>query len=111
MPARKSSRRISPGWIGARRFPVMTPRKSTRPASTALRLMVMASSRVIVDDLDIPCAVLAPVETDSPLIVDADAVLAAPAALQRLKAVARGNSQVLQTLGRIELPQLRACPS
>ena len=58
--------------------------------------------RVVVDDLDVEGIGGAPDEADAPLIVDADAVLAATIALERLEPVAGRNGQVGEGVGRIE---------
>ena len=44
---------------------------------------------MVVRDLDVPCFAIAPSETDTPLIVDPNAVLPASVAPQRLKTIAR----------------------
>src|SRR5580700_4517479 len=100
MGSRKSSRRISPGWTGGSRLPVVTSAKSTRFASKSSRLMLMASSLVVVHDLDVPCGAVAPFEAYPPLIVDADAMFSASIAMQGLEAVAGRNPQIVELLGR-----------
>jgi len=62
----------------------------------------MALPLVIVHDLDVPCRAFPPLEAYSPLIVDADAVLLAPIAVQRFEVVARRNTQIFESLGRID---------
>jgi hypothetical protein len=47
-----------------------------------------------------------PLETDTPLIVNPDAVLALPVANQGLKLVARWNEQILQCFGTMQEIQL-----
>jgi len=49
---------------------------------------------MVVNNLNIACLTVRESETDSPLVVDADAVLPCPAALQRLKPVCRWHAQV-----------------
>jgi len=53
-------------------------------------------------------ASLAPSEANAPLIVDADAVPAAPVAMQGFEPVTRWNSQIVQLLGRIYCKDLGA---
>src|ERR1700730_10972650 len=67
--SRNSLNRISPGWVGA-------------------KSAIGFSYPVIVDELDVPGAAGAPGETDGPLVVDADAVLAATGAGQLLQSIA-----------------------
>ena len=55
----------------------------------------MIAPLVIINDLDIVSIVLAPYKTDSPLIIDADAVLALAVAAQFFQMVAGRNPQVL----------------
>jgi phage tail protein X len=64
------------------------------------------SRSVIVDDLDIAGAVGCPDEAHPPLLVDPDAVLAAPVTRQRLEAVAGRRLQVLQDGGPVQLCEL-----
>ncbi len=61
---------------------------------------------MVVDDLNVVRVAAAPSETDPPLVVDSDAVLPAPVALERLQPVARRYAQVVQALGGVELNQL-----
>jgi hypothetical protein len=61
---------------------------------------------VIVNDLDVVGVTASPSETDPPLIVDADAVLALPITSQSFQAVPRRNTQVVQALGRIKHAEL-----
>jgi len=45
------------------------------------------------------------------LIIDADAVLAAPVAVQSFEPIARRNSQILKLLGRIDREKLGSRPT
>jgi len=54
---------------------------------------------VIVDDLDVVCVGSEPSETDAPLIVDSDAVLASPVSGEFLKAI-RGRDAKVEEAGR-----------
>jgi hypothetical protein len=51
-------------------------------------------------------AIIFPHETDSPLVIDADAVLPSTAAFQRLKLVAGGDFQACQFGGGMHLQEL-----
>ena len=51
---------------------------------------------MVVEDLDLPCFAIAPDETDTPLFVDANAVLPWAVAQQRLKSVAGRHSQIVE---------------
>jgi hypothetical protein len=53
--------------------------------------MLIALTSVIVHDLDIPRRSVPPFEANPPLIVDADAVLSAAAAVQSFKHVGRNS--------------------
>ena len=57
---------------------------------------------MVIHDLDILCVAIMPAETDSPLVVDADAVLTLPAACQFLESIAWRDSQILDCVGRIK---------
>src|SRR3954464_1072604 len=61
---------------------------------------------VIVHDLDLFCASVSPSETQAPLIVDADAVLAGAIPVQGLQAIAGRRGQELECLGRVHLREL-----
>ena len=84
-----SSARISPGWIG----------------SSGCDFLAMASS-VIVDDLDLMRIAAAPHEADPPALVDANAVLAGPVALEGFQVVARRATQIFQAARRRKVEQL-----
>src|ERR1043165_9070758 len=81
MGFRNSSIKISPGWG-------------------------FGSRSVVVDDLDFVGMALSPDETDAPLIVDADRVLAAAASSQCFEAVGGRNPKIGQALRSIEQTQL-----
>jgi hypothetical protein len=63
---------------------------------------------VIIDNFDRIALSFTPNETDPPLVVDPDTVLACPPASQRLQAICGRNTQVIQALGSVEDPQLPA---
>ena len=59
-------------------------------------------SLVVVDDFYVPRISIDPAETDPPLIVDADAVLALAIALQRLECVTGRRAELLERLRSIQ---------
>jgi len=61
---------------------------------------------VVINDLHVLWAGRRPGEAKSPLLVDPDAVLPGPAALERLQSVARRNSEVVQGLCGVQHHQL-----
>jgi hypothetical protein len=66
---------------------------------------------VVFGDLDLEGIAASPSEADSPLIVDADAVLPFPVSLQAFQSVPRGHSQVIHAFGRMHQQQLPVCPA
>jgi hypothetical protein len=72
--------------------------------------MLMLLSSVIVGELYLVGLPVAPSETDSPLIVDPDAVLTFPVPAQNLEAVARDGAQLVETLCRMEHLELPPGP-
>jgi hypothetical protein len=62
---------------------------------------------MIIDDLDIVSVALAPHETDSPLIVDPDAVLTLAVAAKLLQPVAGRNPQILYHCALFNIASLR----
>src|SRR5574341_1665686 len=86
-----SSRRISPGWIGWSSF-----------------LRAIWTPSMIVNDLDVVRVPRSPDEADSPPVIDADAMLSLAGAFQRLEPVARGDPQVVQRPGAVQVQQLPA---
>lgn len=61
---------------------------------------------MIVDDFDRMSAVVMPDESDAPLAVDPNRMLAPAIASQSLQPVARRHAKVLQALGRVERAKL-----
>ena len=61
---------------------------------------------VVVDDLDVVRIAIAPTKADAPLIVDTDAVLAGPVALELLQAITRRHSQVFNCLRGVDRDEL-----
>src|SRR4051812_40516662 len=84
LPIRKSSRRISPGWMFSSR----------------------SSSLVIILDSDIVGGSVVPVEADAPLLVDTDAISRWVGIFQLLEAISARDCHVPQPVHRIELTQL-----
>jgi hypothetical protein len=60
---------------------------------------------VIVDNLDFVGIPVSPLETDAPLIIDTNAMLAQPIAYQFFQAIGWRASQVLQRSGVVEHAQ------
>jgi hypothetical protein len=60
---------------------------------------------VVVDDLDVVRVPRSPAETDPPLLVDADTVLAGSIALQLLQPVAGWDPQVVQHHRSVQHPE------
>ena len=66
---------------------------------------------MVIDELDVVGIGILPTETDPPLIVDADTVLAAAITLEFLEPVPRRHPKVVERLGGVhgnELPQHHA---
>jgi len=73
-------------------------------------LMLIALSLVIIYDLNFPSRAFAPLKAYPPLIVDPDAVLSAPIAAQRFKAVSRRSPQIIELFGRVDGQKLGSRP-
>src|ERR1700712_3156599 len=67
------------------------------------------SLSVIVHDLDIVGPVGLPDKADAELIVDADAVLTNAVAVQGLEPIGRGNANVVEAGGGLQLIQFTQC--
>lgn len=67
---------------------------------------------VVVDDFDLLGVGASPAEADAPSVIDADGVLTAPVAAERLEAIARRHREKGQFEGRVDELQLnqRALP-
>lgn len=63
---------------------------------------------VVIDDFDIGRTGSGPSETDTKLVVNPNAVLSRPFALERLQSVAWRHAQVAELTGNLELPKLAA---
>jgi len=66
---------------------------------------------VIVDNLNIPSRAATPFEAYPPLIVDADAVLPAPVAVQSFETIAGRNAQIVELLRGVDGKKLRSGPA
>ena len=64
---------------------------------------------MVVDDLNLFRAAIAPYETNPPLVIDADRMLSLTVAFERLKPIAGWLTQIIQRAGIIEQQQLTAC--
>lgn len=60
---------------------------------------------MIIHDLNFVCVRIAPDETDPPLIVNANAVLARPVSLQRLEPIATRNGKIRKLPSKVYLLQ------
>jgi hypothetical protein len=67
--------------------------------------MLIASSSVIVHDLGIPRRSLAPLKAYPPLIVDANAVLSTPVAMQSFEPITRRHPQIIEAAEHIRAMQ------
>ena len=61
---------------------------------------------MIIDDLDVAGTVHIPDETNAPLIVDSNTVLALSASLESFESVARWYAKVVQDNRPLKMPQL-----
>src|SRR5271168_503415 len=66
----------------------------------------MLPPSVIIPDLHVVSVSIAPNETNTPLVVDADTVLSRAVTLQRMKPVSRRKIQIHQTFGRVQHQKL-----
>jgi hypothetical protein len=60
---------------------------------------------VVIDDLDIVRTGFTPSKTNSPLVVDPDAVLSRAIAFEQFQSVARRNFQIVKSPGDLKLSQ------
>lgn len=60
---------------------------------------------MIVNNFDVFCESVRPAKADSPLIIDANAVLTGTIALERLKVIPGRNFQILKTISDFELSE------
>jgi hypothetical protein len=61
---------------------------------------------VVVADFDIFCILTDPAEAETPLVIDADAVLSGAIASQGFEAVTWRNPQMIETRGGVQLVEL-----
>jgi hypothetical protein len=61
---------------------------------------------MIIDNLDVRGSSRHPTETDTELVVDANAVLAGSIAGERFQAIAWRDAQITQSKGDLQLPKL-----
>jgi hypothetical protein len=64
--------------------------------------------RMIINDLDVSCLVVNPLETDTPLVVDADGILVGSITFELLEPITRRGEQVLEVLSVIKIDQFPA---
>src|SRR6266853_2651744 len=94
---RNSSRRTSPGCMGASFFVILPFHSFGRHPKL-----------VVVGDLDVSWSLLGPDETHSELIVDPERVLSITILAQRLKPISRRRAQVIQVNRRVKIAQFPA---
>lgn len=63
---------------------------------------------MVIDHLDAPSVAIAPLEADTPLIVDANCVLAAAVTAQDLQAIAGRRAQIAEQNGRVDGQEFRS---
>jgi hypothetical protein len=78
----KSSRRISPGWIGSSRFDGF--------------IVISPGVLVVIHNLNVMRIAVTPDEADAPLVIDSNAVRPRAVALQPFKVVSRRYAKILQ---------------
>ena len=64
---------------------------------------------MIIDDLYVFSTSIRPPKTNPPLLVDTNTVLARSFAFQGLEGISRRYSQIIESRGDFELPQLSPC--
>jgi len=64
------------------------------------------SISVVIDDLDVCWAVICPDKADTPLVIDANAVLSSSVSFESFQPVTRRGSQKAKRVGAIEQLQL-----
>jgi len=82
-----SSRKISPGWTGA----------------------ILPRDLVVIDDFDFIGIAISPFKTDSPLIVDADAVLTLSASTKSFEPISRRVEEIGQVRGSMQHQKFAIC--
>jgi hypothetical protein len=90
---RKSSRSISPGWVGRRVI--------LRLFGTAIAF----SCSVVVTYFDVVRVAVDEPKTNTPLIVDGDGVLSAPVILQRVQSIPRRHAKILDPARQVDVFQ------
>lgn len=69
----------------------------------------MSLSSVVIYNFYIFSACVGPAETDTPLIINTNAVLPLSVADQRFEAIARGYPQIVQSTRDLKLPKFSLC--
>ena len=88
----KSSRRISPGWIGSSSFDGFIVR--------------LDGVSVVIHNLNVMRIAVTPREADAPLIVDSNAICPRTVTLQQFKVVSRRNAKILDPPCLIQVQKL-----
>ena len=65
---------------------------------------------MIIDDLDIVGLAIVPPETNTPLVIDPNAVLAVSITRELFQAISRRDAQVIQSFRRINEQELSSAP-
>src|SRR5436309_1895667 len=73
--------------------------------------MLIASSSVVIHDLDVPRRAFSPLKAYPPLIVGADAMLAAAIPMQSFETIARRGAQVVELFRRVDGEKLCSRPA
>jgi hypothetical protein len=66
----------------------------------------MDSPLVVIDDFNIFCTRIRPAKTDTPLIIDTNAVLTGTITLECFKVITGRHPQIIKSTGDIELSKL-----
>jgi hypothetical protein len=64
---------------------------------------------MVINDFHILCTCIRPMKIDSPLLIDANAVLTRTIAFECFKVIAGWNPQVIKPISDFELPQFAPC--
>src|SRR5947209_13868732 len=73
--------------------------------------MLIASSSVVIDNLDLPCRAFSPLKAYPPLIVDANAILPAAISVQSFEMIAKRDTQVVELFRRVNDEKLCSRPA
>src|SRR5574340_1449694 len=94
----KSSRSISPGWIGRRCMGLV------------FGIAMIALPLMVVTDLDVIGITIGEAKANTPLVIDGDCMLALAISLQRVKPVPRWHPQVVESRREVDVLELAERP-